>query len=91
MLCQVARRCLQEHETSVLYCCDNNKYGLRSSPLNYYDEFAPGRYAHVWSSTAEKLWMLQMLLKECGIPLSELVFEFQSNTTNRQDVSRNSH
>ena len=91
MLCQVARRCLQEHETSVLYCCDNNKYGLRSSPLNYYDEFAPGRYAHVWSSTAEKLWMLQMLLKECGIPLSELVFEFQSNTTNRQDVSRNSY
>ena len=91
MLCQVARRCLQEHEASVLYCCDSNKYGLRSSPLNYYNEFAPGRYAHVWSSTAEKLWMLQMLLKECGIPFSELVFEFQPSTPNRQEVSEEGH
>lgn len=83
MLMQVLRRCLQENEAAVRWCCDNNKYNMatvaNAKGYHYHREFSKDLYVRACSSTATKIWTLQSVLKECSIPLSELTFDFRPN------------
>lgn len=76
MLVHVCKLVHQESPVVVQWLCENSKYGLTKDAA-YSAEFASGLYVKTHSSTTEKISLLRKLLAECGIPLSELSFEFK--------------
>ena len=86
MLLNVCIQVIQENRSAVEWMCakklngfTNEKKGLRI------EEIGTNMYIETNTSTESKLNTLRHLFNECGIPQSELTFEFGQKTDDKED------
>lgn len=79
MIIQVVVQILHEKRPTLVWLAANNQFGLRKTPQEGYTELAPDINLWTDTSTYSKMWVLRNIFNECGIPQSDLVFEFRSD------------
>ena len=81
MLIQLCGHLLVSKRSTLEWLCANEKHGFSNAPESGRHQIANNMY--VWSdnSTTTKLNIIRGLLTECGIPLSDLIFEFRAENS----------
>lgn len=77
MLIQLCGHILISKRSTLEWLCANEKFGFSSEPETGRHQIAKNLYVWTDNSTSSKLSIIRGLLTECGIPLSDLVFEFR--------------
>ncbi len=79
MLIQVCGHILIEKRSTIEWLCAKQQCGFYNTPEEGRRKLAQGMYVWTDNSTASKISILHGMFEECGIPASELVFEFRSD------------
>ena len=76
MLIKICAHCLADNSSAMEWMCANQKNSLSNTQDDNKTQFADGKYVWADNSTSTKIHMLTSIFNECGIPLSDLKFEF---------------
>ena len=91
MLMNICSQVLQENRSTVEWLCESKSYNFTNEKVGRsIEELSPGLYVETNSSSESKINTLRHLFSECGVPQSELVFEFSQKTEDRdkrRDIS----
>ena len=85
MLIQLCNHILLEKHSTIEWLCANEKHGFSHSPESWKKELGKDMYVWTDNSTATKISIITGMMTECNIPLSELEFEFRSDSDNSED------
>ena len=85
MLIQLCGHILISKRSTLEWLCANEKHCFTNKPEEGRYKIANEMYVWTDNSTATKLQIIRGLLNECGIPLSNLIFEFRADNGNLED------
>ena len=85
MLIQLCGHILVSKRSTLEWLCANEKHCFTSKAEEGRYKIANEMYVWTDNSTATKLHIIRGLLTECGIPLSDLVFEFRAENSSLED------
>ena len=85
MLIQLCNHILLEKHSTIEWMCANEKHGFSHTPESWKKELGKEMYVWTDNSTSTKISIITGMMTECNIPLSELEFEFRSDSDNPED------
>ena len=85
MLIQLCNHILLEKHSTIEWMCANEKHGFSHTPESWKKELGKEMYVWTDNSTSTKISIITGMMNECNIPLSELEFEFRSDSDNPED------
>jgi hypothetical protein len=86
MLIQLCGHILVSKRSTLEWLCANEKHCFTNKPEEGRYKIANEMYVWTDNSTATKLHIIRGLLNECGIPLSNLIFEFRADNSSLDDL-----
>lgn len=86
MLIQLCGHILVSKRSTLEWLCANEKHCFTNKPEDGRYKIANEMYVWTDNSTTTKLHIIRGLLNECGIPLSNLIFEFRADNNNVEDL-----
>jgi uncharacterized protein with ParB-like and HNH nuclease domain len=86
MLIQLCGHILVSKRSTLEWLCANEKHCFTNKPEEGRYKIANEMYVWTDNSTATKLHIIRGLLNECGIPLSNLIFEFRADNSSLEDL-----